>query len=105
MPKKKTKPQLDIDPVEVEKLAKIGATNCEIADFFGCSEATIRGRFCENLTKGRAAKKLRLRQLQWKAAEQGNTSMLIWLGKNELGQSDSQGLTEEEVLRPVFIEK
>ena len=30
----------------------------------------------------------RLRQLQWKAAEAGNTSILIWLGKQYLDQSD-----------------
>ena len=32
--------------------------------------------------------KPRLRQLQWKAAEAGNVTMLIWLGKQYLGQLD-----------------
>ncbi|HRR40303.1 MAG TPA: hypothetical protein P5244_03605 [Syntrophales bacterium] len=32
----------------------------------------------------------RLRVLQWKAAEEGNVTMLIWLGKNYLDQSDSK---------------
>jgi len=40
------------------------------------------------LTKGRSIKKLRLRQIQWQIAEKGNAAMAIWLGKNELGQSD-----------------
>lgn len=30
-----------------------------------------------------------LRRLQWKAAEGGNATMLIWLGKQLLGQKDS----------------
>lgn len=82
------RPKLEIDPIEVEKLAKIGATNTEIADFFGCNETTIRTRFSENLIKGRASMKLRLRQLQWRAADNGNITMLIWLGKQELGQTE-----------------
>lgn len=32
--------------------------------------------------------KLRLRQLQWRAADNGNITMLIWLGKQELGQTE-----------------
>ena len=78
----------DIDTKEVQKLAKYGMTNVEIADFFGCDESLIRKSYSEYLTKGRAEMKLRLRQLQWKSAEKGNAVMLIWLGKQMLGQSD-----------------
>lgn len=84
------RPSLDIDEKEVEKLALLGATNCEIADFFMCNETTIRTRFPEILTKARANMNLRLRQLQWKAAGHGNVTMLIWLGKQMLGQTDKQ---------------
>ena len=73
---------------EVQKLSKFGMTNVEIADFFGCDESLIRKSYSEYLTKGRAEMKLRLRQLQWKSAEKGNAVMLIWLGKQILGQSD-----------------
>ena len=73
---------------EVQKLSKFGMTNVEIADFFGCDESLIRKSYSEYLTKGRAEMKLRLRQLQWKSAEKGNAVMLIWLGKQLLGQSD-----------------
>ena len=82
------RPRLDIDAVQVRKLARMGASNVDIADFFGCDEGTIRRRFSENLTKGRAERKLALRAWQWRAAEAGNVAMLIWLGKQELGQSD-----------------
>ena len=78
----------DIDTEEIRKLAKYGMTNVEIADFFGCDESLIRKSYSEFLTKGRAEMKLRLRQLQWKSAEKGNAVMLIWLGKQILGQSD-----------------
>ena len=73
---------------EVQKLSKFGMTNVEIADFFGCDESLIRKSYSEYLTKGRAEMKLRLRQLQWNSAEKGNAVMLIWLGKQILGQSD-----------------
>ena len=78
----------DIDTEKVEQLAGFGCTNTEIASFFGCSENTIRRSYGEFLAKGRDKGKIRLRQLQWRAAERGNTSMLIWLGKQVLGQSE-----------------
>lgn len=34
--------------------------------------------------------KMSLRRAQWKSAESGNASMLIWLGKQWLGQTDKQ---------------
>jgi hypothetical protein len=37
---------------------------------------------------------MRLRQLQWQAAEKGNTSMLIFLGKQMLGQMDNPESSE-----------
>lgn len=41
------------------------------------------------IEKGEAGINNRLRRAQFKAAFNGNTSMLIWLGKNRLGQTDS----------------
>ena len=79
---------------EVQKLSKFGMTNVEIADFFGCDESLIRKSYSEYLTKGRAKGKMRLRQLQWQAAEKGNTSMLIFLGKQMLGQTDNPEASE-----------
>jgi hypothetical protein len=39
--------------------------------------------------------KTSLRRLQWKAAEGGNSTMLIWLGKQYLEQSDKQQVTAD----------
>jgi hypothetical protein len=82
------RPKLDIDPKLVETFTKFGANNCEIADYFGCTEGAIRKRFSEIITKARASRKVKLREMQWKSAEKGNVTMQIWLGKQELGQSD-----------------
>ena len=90
---KKGRKQLDIPSEEVLALAKMGATNVEIAHFFSCDEGTILKRFSENLAKGRSERKIKLRQLQWRAAEKGSVGMLIWLGKQILGQKDVQEIT------------
>ena len=91
MPRQKLK----IDKEKVEQLASFGCTTSEIASFFGCSENTIRRNYGENLTKGRDKGKIRLRQMQWKAADKGNVTMLIWLGKQLLGQADKSEVTWE----------
>ena len=78
----------NIDTKQLQKLAKFGCTNTEMADFFGCSPDLLEKSYSEFLTKGRAEQKMRLRQLQWRACENGNVTMLIFLGKNMLGQQD-----------------
>ena len=80
---------------KVEQLASFGCTDTEIASFFGCSTDLIRKSYSENLTKGRDAGKIRLRKLQWNAAEKGNVTMLIWLGKQVLGQAEKQEVKSE----------
>ena len=39
---------------------------------------------------GKEQMKIKLRQLQWKHAALGNTALLIFLGKQYLGQSEKQ---------------
>lgn len=87
-------PRIEIDPEQVEKLASLHCTVQEIADFFECSRDTIERRFRVQIQKGRASGKITLRRKQWQAAEKGNVSMLIWLGKNILGQKDK---SDEEI--------
>ena len=88
----------DIPKDKVEQLASFGCTNTEIASYFGCSPDLLQKNYSVFLTKGREKGKIRLRQLQWKSAESGNTSMLIWLGKQVLGQTDKQ---EVELIKPI----
>lgn len=78
----------EIDGKDVEKLAGFGLNNTEIAEFFGVSEGTIRNRFYEFLTKGRAVVKMKLKKKQMEVAMDGNVVMLIWLGKQYLNQSE-----------------
>ena len=79
----------NLDPKQIQNLARFGCTNVEIASFFGCSSDLLEKSYSEFLTKGRAEQKLRLRQLQMKSAEKGNVTMQIWLGKQILKQAES----------------
>ena len=88
----------EIDGKQVEQLASFGCTNKEIASFFGCSADLIEKSYSEFLTKGRANLKKRLRKAQLDTALSGNSTMLIWLGKQMLGQVDKQ---EIEHIRPI----
>ena len=95
----------DIPPHKVQELAEFGCTNTEIAQFYGCSENTIRRSYGENLTKGSAAGKTRLRQVQWEVAMKGNVTMLIWLGKQVLGQSENPMVLEDELVEGFDLEE
>jgi|DEB0MinimDraft_10_1074344.scaffolds.fasta_scaffold21428_2 hypothetical protein len=79
-----------ISTAQVAELAALHCTNVEIADFFGISDNTLSYNFKEVIKKAKAETKQRLRAAQLKHAIDGNATLLIWLGKNMLGQSDSQ---------------
>ena len=99
------RPLIPIDAEEVLKLAQLGCKNDEIADFFGCSAQTIESRFQPELDKGRSELKISLRRLQIQAAEKGNVVMMIWLGKQLLGQIDRSQIDISKIPDEVFIEE
>jgi len=94
--KKTGRPLIPINGEQVFKLAMMGCRNTEIGDMFNCTPDTIENRFLAELQRGRAQKKLRLRRLQFRIAENGNAPMAIWLGKQELGQQDKIEITTDK---------
>ena len=90
--KKLGRPKLNIDAEKVEMLSSFGCSTVEIAKLHNCDEQTIRTRFKPEIQRGRESMKIKLRQLKWKTAEQGSNAMLIFLGKQYLGQSDRNEL-------------
>ena len=87
------RPRAQIDLEQVEKLAGIGCTIEEIAAVLKVSKRTMIRRskepkFKEAIERGLLAGCASLRRAQRKAALAGNPAMLIWLGKNILGQRD-----------------
>jgi hypothetical protein len=90
------KNQRVVPPDDVYKLATMGCPDREIAEWFDVNEDTLRYNFKSYLTKARAHLKQRLRQAQIRTAMEGNPTMLVWLGKNMLGQSDNPYNSEED---------
>lgn len=92
------RPRADIDLAELQKLAEMQCTLEECAGFFGVSDDTINRRLKEAGYEGfagffkvhGAAGRSSLRRAQWRAALDGNPTMMVWLGKNMLGQTDKQ---------------
>jgi hypothetical protein len=82
------RPKKDIKAEEVQKLAAMQCTNVEIAAFFDVDEGTIRKRFPEQIAKGKEIGKMSIRRAQFNLATGGNATMLIWLGKQYLGQTE-----------------
>lgn len=89
----------ELNPDMVYKLAQIGCTNQEIADIVGVSHDTLTRRCKAELEEGRAFGRMSLRRKQWDVALAGNVTMLIWLGKQQLGQSDKQEVKSETTER------
>lgn len=84
-----------VPPEEVEHQASLGCSDREIAQYFGVAESTLRYNFSEYLIKGRHQLKVTLRQAQLRTALEGNATLLIWLGKNILQQTDTGAYSDE----------
>ena len=86
-----------IDLDELEKLAAMHCTQDEVASWFGISQPAIckklqREPFKSRWERGWSKGNISLRRAQMQQAEQGNGTMLVWLGKQWLGQRDTQRL-------------
>lgn len=79
---------------KIADLAAIGCTVNEIANLCELSKDTVERNYAALIDKGRGEGKERLRRMQWKSAERGNTGMQIWLGKQILDQRDKQEIIE-----------
>lgn len=96
----------EISATEVCKLAKIGCTQKEIADFFGVNESQISRNFACSYKKGLEGCKMSLRRKQLALANKGNCTMLIWLGKQLLSQKEPKqeiNHSGEVILKPPEI--
>lgn len=102
------RPKLDVPFDKIDELSQLHCTPQEIIAYLrvfdmGISQDTLDRRFKEKFgttfaayvdQKQSALGKKRLRELQWKAAENGNATILIWLGKQYLDQMEPVQRTE-----------
>ena len=101
--KKVGRPKLDIDPEQVTRLARLHCTMQEMADFFGCHRDTLHNNFSAEIDKGRSEGNISLRRKQWQmAVEKGNVVMLIWLGKQMLGQRNEILESDNNAPLPIY---
>ena len=88
------RPKKKISQKQFESLCAIQCTKEEICDVLDVTEKTLNN-WCKEIygtsfslvfNQKRALGKASLRRNQWKLAEKGNSTMLIWLGKQILKQ-------------------
>ncbi len=92
------RPRIEIDFKQLARMCSIQCTKEECANLFGMSVDTLTLRIQETTGDGftafnkiHAAKgKRSLRRAQFRLALRGNAALLIWLGKQWLGQEDKQ---------------
>ncbi len=98
---------------QVFKMAQIGCTDKELAHILSMSEENLRINFRTELSEGRARLRrgLRAKQLELALGDK-NPTMLIWLGKNYLGQKEpknehqhSGGITIEKKIFKASVKK
>ena len=89
-------PAFKFDPNQVSIFGMYSATYETMAEYYGVSIDTIARRmkdagsdFCRAYKKGAGMGLMKLREAQMAKALSGDSTMLIWLGKQLLGQKDS----------------
>lgn len=100
-PKGPSKELNNKDFERLKNLVRIQCTQTEICSILGMSDTTLNRRLKERkyenfedfYKKHNDEGRMSLRRMQWSAAENGNSTMLVWLGKQYLGQSDKQEQT------------
>jgi DNA-binding Lrp family transcriptional regulator len=91
--------KIPIDKAELEKWARAGAQQEEIAARLGISVPTLGRRLQEKqyrdcMVRCRAELNISLRTKQIQMALAGDRTMLIWCGKQYLGQQDKQEIKQ-----------
>jgi excisionase family DNA binding protein len=91
------RPRIELDAKQAGIFGYFRATYETMAEYLGCHYDTIRramqddeSEFCKAYKKSYAGMKMKLSEAQIKTAlEDRNATLLIWLGKQYLGQKDT----------------
>jgi hypothetical protein len=108
------RPKANIDWDLAGELLKAGCDGVQIASYFGCDDETLYNRcksdlnmgFSDFLRQNRSCGDALILKAQFDAAiEDKDRGMLIWLGKNRLGQKDRSEVDNNISLPPInFVE-
>jgi hypothetical protein len=85
-----------VNPDDIYKLAQIGCTDRDIAQWFDVDENTLRYNFSAVMAKGREDLRAALRTAMIRnAINNNNAALQIFLAKNMLGMSDNPNQSED----------
>lgn len=73
---------------QIKTLARCHCPDSEIAAYMECGENTIKRRFGPLIKEQREVGKSNIRAKQFRLAMEGDKTMLVWLGKQLLGQRE-----------------
>lgn len=94
--KKRGPAPMAVDTSLLRDLAAHSLTQEECASILGCSVDTLQRHHLAVYRAGLQDCCASLRRKQFELAQAGNVTMLIWLGKNLLGQADKQEVTGKD---------
>lgn len=84
----------------IRRLSELFCSQQDIAYALGVNRSTIERHAKELMAEGKGRGRVKLRRAQMDKALEGNPTMLIWLGKQMLGQSDSPGDEGDNLVLP-----
>jgi len=73
----------------VRRLSEIHCSLAEISHITGIKKETLEKKYSKEIEEGKANGSMGLRRTQYDRAMNGDPRMLIFLGKNMLGQSEN----------------
>lgn len=105
------RPRKEIDFTDLDKLCEMQCTKDEICWFLQIDEKTLTARikdkhgvgFSDYYKKASSGGKISLRRKQFEVAMNGNTALLIFLGKQYLGQADKIEQSGNEDKPPLML--
>ncbi len=91
MTNKAGRPKLELNEEQVYKLASLNVTVKDIADVLGCSKSALENNYLDVINEGRANLRTSILRKQYEVGiTDKNVTMLIWMGKQHLGQADKK---------------
>ena len=94
--KRRGAPKKVLNAGMIQIMAMKGLIQEDIAAVLGCSADTIYRNYAGAFAIGRQKCMSSLRRKQFEMAMKGDRTMLVWLGKNLLGQKDRHELTGKD---------
>ena len=107
-----SRPKKMVDWEQFDKLCSMQCPIREIASWFDMTTDTLEARireehncsFSDIFEQKRGKGKISIRRKQYDVAMSGNVTMLIWLGKQYLGQADKQEVSQNTEIKMLIDE-